>query len=189
MVAAAAVIEHAVEQSAAKLATHARLSYLVKEAIAQTDRETDRAKALRIGCLVIFNALAFHLRLASTNDAVPTVAETWRDGGVPGLLKVWDHICETIDYVPVFDLAKRMLTILDYADVPHLWHGPIMEPILKAVEDTSHLAGHDLSGRLFHTLLSDAKFTGAYYTSVPAATLLHPAGVPRLAARRGLERP
>ena len=172
VVAAAAVIEHAVEQSAAKLATHARLSYLVKEAIAQTDRETDRAKALRIGCLVIFNALAFHLRLASTNDAVPTVAETWRDGGVPGLLKVWDHICETIDYVPVFDLAKRMLTILDYADVPHLWHGPIMEPILKAVEDTSHLAGHDLSGRLFHTLLSDAKFTGAYYTSVPAATLL-----------------
>ena len=28
------------------------------------------------------------------------------------------------------------------------------------------------SGRLFHTLLTDAKFTGAYYTSVPAATLL-----------------
>ena len=172
VVAAAAVIEHAVEQSAAKLATYARLARLVREAIAQTDRETDRAKALRIGCLVIFNALAFHLRLASTNDAVPTVAETWRDGGVPGLLKVWDHICETIDYVPVFDLAKRMLTILDYADLPHLWHGPVMEPILKAVEDTSHLAGHDLSGRLFHTLLTDAKFTGAYYTSVPAATLL-----------------
>jgi hypothetical protein len=34
------------------------------------------------------------------------------------------------------------------------------------------LAGHDLAGRLFHTLLTDAKFTGAYYTSVPAATLL-----------------
>ncbi len=32
--------------------------------------------------------------------------------------------------------------------------------------------GHDLSGRLFHTLLTDTKFTGAYYTSVPAATLL-----------------
>ncbi len=32
--------------------------------------------------------------------------------------------------------------------------------------------GHDLSGRLFHTLLTDTKLTGAYYTSVPAATLL-----------------
>ena len=40
------------------------------------------------------------------------------------------------------------------------------------MEDTSLLEGHDLSGRLFHTLLTDAKFTGAYYTSVPAATLL-----------------
>ncbi len=29
-----------------------------------------------------------------------------------------------------------------------------------------------MSGRLFHMLLTDAKFTGAYYTSVPAATLL-----------------
>ena len=29
-----------------------------------------------------------------------------------------------------------------------------------------------MSGRLFHTLLTDAKFTGAYDTSVPAATLL-----------------
>ena len=34
------------------------------------------------------------------------------------------------------------------------------------------LEGHDLSGRLFHTLLTEAKFTGAYYTSVPAATML-----------------
>ena len=40
------------------------------------------------------------------------------------------------------------------------------------MEDTRRLEGHDLSGRLFHTLLTDAKFTGAYYTSVPAATLL-----------------
>ena len=170
--AAAAVIEYAVEQSAAKLSGYARLARLVREAVAETDRENDRAKALRIGCLVIFNALAFHLRLASANDLVPTVGETWRDGGVFGLLKVWNDICETIDYVPVFELAKRMLTILSYADRPRLWHGPVMEPLLKAVEDTSHLEGHDLSGRLFHTLLSDAKFTGAYYTSIPAAALL-----------------
>ena len=49
---------------------------------------------------------------------------------------------------------------------------PVIAPLLKAVNDTRHLEGHDLSGRLFHTLLTDAKFTGAYYTSVPAATML-----------------
>ena len=49
---------------------------------------------------------------------------------------------------------------------------PVIGPLVKAMEDTRRLEGHDLSGRLFHTLLTDAKFTGAYYTSVPAATLL-----------------
>ena len=43
---------------------------------------------------------------------------------------------------------------------------------ITAAEDTRLLEGHDLAGRLFHTLLTDAKFTGAYYTSVPAATML-----------------
>ena len=55
---------------------------------------------------------------------------------------------------------------------PEYLHEPAISPLLKAVEDTNKLEGHDLSGRLFHTLLTDAKFTGAYYTSVPAATLL-----------------
>ena len=49
---------------------------------------------------------------------------------------------------------------------------PVILPLVKAVAETRNVEGHDLSGRLFHTLLSDAKFTGAYYTSVPAATLL-----------------
>ena len=167
--AAAAVIEHAVAQSAEKLATHARIARRVRDIIAQTDQESDRAKALRIGCLVVFNALAFHLRLTTADDDVPTVAEAWRDG-IPGLYRAWRYICDNIDYVPVFDLAASILDIL--IDGPADLHEPVLSPLLKAIEDTSRLEGHDLSGRLFHTLLTDAKFTGAYYTSVPAATLL-----------------
>ena len=169
VVAAAAVIEHAVEQSAAKLATHARTARRVRDVIAQTDQESDRAKALRIGCLVLFNALAFHLRLAEKHDDVAGVTEAWRDG-IPGLFQAWRYICDNIDYVPVFDLAATILDIL--IDAPTDWHAPVLEPLLKAIDDTRGLEGHDLSGRLFHTLLTDAKFTGAYYTSVPAATLL-----------------
>ena len=169
VVAAAGVIEHAVEQSAKKLSAHARISRRVKDIIAQTDQENDREKALRIGCLVVFNALAFHFRLATSNDDVPTVAEAWRDG-IPGLFQAWRYICDNIDYVPVFDLASDILDIL--IDGPVDLHDPVLSPLLKAVDDTNRLEGHDLSGRLFHTLLTDAKFTGAYYTSVPAATLL-----------------
>ena len=169
VLAAAEIIEHEVEQSAQKLSAHARISRRVKDVIANTDQENDREKALRIGCLVVFNALAFHFRLASSNDDVPTVAEAWRDG-IPGLFQAWRYICDNIDYVPVFDLASEILDIL--IDGPADLHKPVLAPLLKAVDDTNRLEGHDLSGRLFHTLLTDAKFTGAYYTSVPAATLL-----------------
>ena len=169
VVAAAAVIEHAVEQSATNLATHKRIARLVGDKIAVTDRETDRAKALRIGCLVIFNALSFQFRLSEANEDVSTVREAWRDGAA-GLSRAWHYICDNIGYFPVFGLAAQIVDIL--TEGPANLHEPVLSPLLKAVDDTSHLEGHDLSGRLFHTLLTDAKFTGAYYTSIPAATLL-----------------
>ena len=82
-------------------------------------------------------------------------------------------------------------SILDVliADGPDETQLPVIQPLLDAVQRTHKVEGHDLSGRLFHTLLTDAKFTGAYYTSVPAATLLSPPGLSRLAGGRGLARP
>ena len=67
-------------------------------------------------------------------------------------------------------LAANILDVLE--DGPDEIQTLVIAPLVKAMEDTRRLEGHDLSGRLFHTLLTDAKFTGAYYTSVPAATLL-----------------
>ena len=67
-------------------------------------------------------------------------------------------------------MATNILDVL--VDGPDEIQTPVIALLVKAMEDTRGLEGHDLSGRLFHTLLTDAKFTGAYYTSVPAATLL-----------------
>ena len=167
--AAAGVVGHALEQAAGPVAAHARLARRIADIIAKADQEKDRAAALRIGCLVLFNALAFQDRLATANDAVPTVREALHQG-IPGLRDAWNFICERIDYVPVFELAVSILDVL--ADGPDETQLPVIQPLLDAVQRTHKVEGHDLSGRLFHTLLTDAKFTGAYYTSVPAATLL-----------------
>ena len=167
--AAAGVVAYALEQAANRLNRHARISRLVSEVIARSDQEKDRAAALRIGCLVLFNALAFHDRLATATGEAPTVQEAFKDG-VAGLRGVWTHVCDNIDYVPVFELAIDILDVLELG--PPEIREPVIVPLVKAVEDTRLLEGHDLSGRLFHTLLTDAKFSGAYYTSVPAATLL-----------------
>ncbi len=167
--AAAGVVGYAVEKAAQAIAEHARISYRIADIIASTDQEKNRQAALRIGCLVLFNAIAFQDRLAAANHNAPTVDEARRQG-VPGLRDAWLHICGTIDYVPVFELAANILDVL--GDGPPELHTSVIAPLVKAMKDTRQLEGHDLSGRLFHTLLTDAKFTGAYYTSVPAATLL-----------------
>ena len=169
VVAATGVVGYAIEQSAQQIARHARLSRLITDVIASTDQEKDRAAARRIGCLVLFNALAFQDRLSEANGDVPTVSESLRSG-VRGLRDTWLMICDEIDYVPVFELAAGILNIL--IDAPEDSHSPVIDPLVRAMESTRRLEGHDLTGRLFHTLLTDAKFTGAYYTSVSAATLL-----------------
>ncbi len=169
VIAAAVAIGYALEQAAKQVTGHARISRRIADIIASTDQEKNRAAALRIGCLVLFNALAFQDRLAAANEDVPTVNEAL-GGGIPGLRDAWRDICDSINYVPVFELAANILDVL--ADGPDDVQAPVIGPLVKAVEDTRRLEGHDLSGRLFHTLLTDAKFSGAYYTSVPAATLL-----------------
>ena len=72
--------------------------------------------------------------------------------------------------MPVFEVAAAILDILYEAD-EELQAG-VVAPLIQAARETRDVEGYDLSGRLFHTLLSDAKFSGAYYTSVPAAAML-----------------
>ena len=169
VVAAAGAVGYALDQAASEMRNHARVAELIAVAIAETDDEKDKAAAQRIGCLVLFNALAFQDRLASMRDDVPSLNEVAGDD-TSKLEAAWRKICAEIDYVPVFELAADLVKVLGYAPppIPRL----VLRPLLRAVEQTRLVEGHDLSGRLFHTLLSDAKFTGAYYTSVPAATLL-----------------
>ena len=169
VIAAAGAIGYALDQSATAMSGHARHARLFAEAIAESDKEQDRAAALRIGCLVIFNALAFQERLAGINDDVPSLTEM-TNATVNDYRDTWLTICDEIDYVPVFQLAAELAQIVGYqpADIQYR----TMKPLIDVVTQTGKVEGHDLSGRLFHTLLSDAKFTGAYYTSVPAATLL-----------------
>ena len=166
---AAAIINYAVDRAVEPIRRHERLSALVADIIAKSDKEKDRLAALRIACLVLFNALAFQDRLAECRDDVPTSKEALRRGPA-GIQDGWQTICDEIDYVPVFKIAGQIADVL--RNGPEDVQRSVMSLLIQAAEDTRSIEGHDLAGRLFHTLLTDAKFTGAYYTSVPAATML-----------------
>ena len=115
-------------RAADQIAKHARVSRRVADIIASTDQEKDRAAALRIGCLVLFNALAFQDRLAAANEDVPTVNETLGQG-IPELRRAWRHICDDIDYVPVFELAANILDVLE--DGPDEIQTSVIAPLGK----------------------------------------------------------
>ena len=167
--AAASIVGYAIDRAVEPVRQHQRIARRIADIIAEADKESDRLAALRIGCLVLFNALAFQDRLAESNPDVPTVQEAWHDG-LAGIRRAWQSICDDIDYVPVFDIAGQIADVL--GDGPLELQESVIDSLLRAMVDTRRLEGHDLTGRLFHTLLTDAKFTGAYYTSVPAATML-----------------
>ena len=168
--AAANTIGYAIERSSSHIRNrHRRVHEQIASIVAESDNEHNRIAALKIGCLVLFNALAFQDRISAINPDVPTVQGSMTDG-IGGIRSTWRTIRESIDYVPVFELAEKILGELQNA--PSDVSGPAIDFLIRAVDQTRRLEGHDLSGRLFHTLLSDAKYTGAYYTSVPAATLL-----------------
>ena len=166
---AAAIVSYAVDKAVEPIRQHQRLAGRIADIIAKADQEKERLAALRIGCLVLFNALAFQDRLAESRDDVPTAKEALRMES-DGIQRVWRSICDKIDYVPVFEIAGQIADVLK--DGPGDLQSAVVNPLIQAAEDTRLLEGHDLAGRLFHTLLTDAKFTGAYYTSVPAAIML-----------------
>ena len=182
--AAAAIVSYAVDRAVEPIRQHQRLARRIADIIAKADQEKERLAALRIGCLVLFNALclpkslsraelqcqlAHHWLPSKSRDDVPTAKEALRMGS-NGIQSVWRNICDEIDYVPVFEIAGQITDVLK--DGPRDLQSAVVNPLIQAAEDTRLLEGHDLAGRLFHTLLTDAKFTGAYYTSVPAATML-----------------
>ena len=167
--AAAGIVSYAIDRAVEPVRQHQRIARRISDIIAEADKESDRLAALRIGCLVLFNALAFQDRLAESNPDVPTVQEAWHNG-LAGARRAWQSICDDIDYVPVFDIAGQIADVL--GDGPVELQESVIDSLIRSMIDTRRLEGHDLTGRLFHTLLTDAKFTGAYYTSVPAATML-----------------
>lgn len=87
--------------------------------------------------------------------------------------KAWTYILEEVDYVPIFTLAREVLRALK--GTPNV-DVALKEMAQAAQRITARRAAlrHDLMGRVYHRLLSDRtrKHFGAFYTTIPAATLL-----------------
>ena len=124
-----------------------------------------------MAALVIINAMVFQERLASNEVAFQPVSAAMRDGRLSrlALLQVWEHVL-SIDYYPIFSMARDVVQELSEVEATDV--------LGECATTAATLLGmgavgrHDLAGRIFNRLISERKLLAAFYTSIPASTLL-----------------
>jgi hypothetical protein len=134
-----------------------------------SDLARRRETAANVAGLTLANALIFQEQLAATEKNVTPIKRLLEEADFSSALADhWQFICDTINYVPIFRIARQILLEVPGSD-------DVVRDLAKyALRITSRKAAlrHDLMGRIYHLLLHDAKYLGTYYTSVGGATLL-----------------
>ena len=124
-----------------------------------------------MAALVVINAMVFQERLASGDETYRPVSAARRRGSFSRLmlLRIWEEIL-AIDYYPIFSIARSVVQELSDVEAT-----TVLE---ECAETAATLLGmeavgrHDLAGRIFNRLVSERKLLAAFYTSIPASTLL-----------------
>ena len=128
-------------------------------------------KIYRVACLTIINAMLFQELLAKSKP-IKTLRQTVECLDVLAELNTeWKKIEEEIDFVPIFRIARAILLTFPSAPETNKALITLARSALKISNNRAALR-HDLMGRIFHKLLSNAKYYGAFYTKIPSATLL-----------------
>ncbi|MCY4243908.1 MAG: hypothetical protein OXE47_00985 [Gammaproteobacteria bacterium] len=136
------------------------------ERIAGIVNVRDVESGRKIAALMVVNALIFQSHLAGSESSVaPLGGMSKNHRKVAG---EWHRICDEINYVPIFRTAANVLGMF-----PDGRPGQnIFARLVRAAEKINDIRGHDLAGRVFHKIVDFAKPRAAYYTSLPAASLL-----------------
>ena len=124
-----------------------------------------------MAALVIINAMVFQERLASGEAAYQSTSAARVNGMFSRikLLQMWDHILG-IDYYPIFSMARDVVQELSEVEAAE-----VLAECAKTAETLLGMGAvgrHDLAGRIFNRLISERKLLAAFYTSIPASTLL-----------------
>ena len=147
-----------------KPAAAEKVAEVLQIKLAPENKDDQISDAVRAGGLILIGALMFQFALGEKDRRVhlPTMLSAASD-----FRNHWEYILREINYVAVFDVALRVLKAgnVGYREIKGLVD--VAQNVFPTARD-----GVDLIGRIYHTLLSDAKTLAAFYTSIPAATLM-----------------
>jgi len=126
----------------------------------------------KLSLFIIFNAMEVHEALAALGQIVDPLSMRPRDSARTWLIDQWRRVLKR-NYEPVFELAVKCLEVMPPHPRLESAIGHLANMASKIVASKA-LLKHDISGRIYHTLLlrKVAKGLATYYTSIPAAHLL-----------------
>jgi hypothetical protein len=126
----------------------------------------------RVGSLILVNAMIFQEVLSVSDIRVHPLAQLRKESSiVSALADHWHLILTQINYFPIFYTAHELITCFTSDESVTRAIRTLCDTALLIVECKASLR-HDLAGRVYHRLLQEAKYLGAYYTSIPSATIL-----------------
>ena len=166
-------LEQVVRNAASLLAEHAGDGPLAR--IAGDLHQEPGVQTERMAAAICVSALVFHVAIEG-QDAIPPVPLAGSIAKAT-LLDTWNEIL-TVNYWPIFSIARDVVRNLPVRAVP-----PVMNRIAESISDLALLGAttyHDLTGRMFQTLITDRKFLATFYTLPESACLLAELAVGRL---------
>ena len=144
--------------------------------IANQLNQQDSVQTRRMAMAILINAFLFHETLARGSGALSEVRSIDElrnaDTDVPLKLLVsneWDKILQ-VNYWPIFDISKRILTL-----IPHIIVSKLINKLANTAQslyNNNLMRSHDLTGTVFQKLIADRKFLAAFYTKPASAALL-----------------
>ncbi len=166
-------LERVVRNAAALLAEYAGEYPLSR--IARDLHQTAGEQTERMAAAICVSAFVFHAAIEEQDHIPPVPLAGSFDKGT--LLNTWNEIL-AVNYWPIFSIARDVVAELPLRAVP-----PVMNRIAKSISDLTLLGAttyHDLTGRMFQTLITDRKFLATFYTLPESACLLAEMAVERL---------
>ena len=167
------VLERVVSQAAHRLAERAGDRAL--GAIAATLHQEPGKQTERMAAAICVSAFVFHAAIERQDGIPPLPLKT--PVSKLALLEAWEDIL-AVNYYPIFGIAREVVAHLPYETVS--W---VMDLVAAAIPELAKLGAtsyHDLTGRMFQTLIADRKFLATFYTLPPSACLLAELAVDRL---------
>jgi len=166
-------LEQVVRNAAELLAEHAGEVALAR--IASDLHQEAGKQTQRMAAAICVSAFVFHAAIEG-QEQIPLVPLAGSiDKGK--LLGTWNAILE-VNYWPIFSIARDLVKELPIKSVP-----PVMNRIADSISSLAQLGAtsyHDLTGRMFQTLITDRKFLATFYTLPESACLLAELAVERL---------